>query len=69
MSNHMYVSYLVRFWQEETGGEPQTPWRGEVESVQTGQKWQLNSLSDLSQFIQSQVEVQPPSISEKAGNH
>jgi hypothetical protein len=59
MSNQpdAYNSYLVRFWQECDGKKPEGGWRGEVESVQTSQKWQFYHLSDLLQFIQAQAEV------------
>jgi hypothetical protein len=59
MSNQpeAYNSYLVRFWQEADGIKPKGGWRGEIESVQTSQKWQFHHLSDLLQFIQAQAEI------------
>ncbi len=52
-----YSSYLVRFWWEDKGREPEGAWRGEVESVQTGHKWQFHHLSGMLQFIQAQMET------------
>jgi hypothetical protein len=64
MKHQPYVSYLVRFWREDSEEAPEDGWRGEVESVQTGQKWRLHSLNDFMQFIQAQVEVHTPGFSE-----
>ena len=47
----VYNSYLVRFWREDGGGEPDGEWRGEVESIQTGQKWQFIKLETMAQFL------------------
>jgi hypothetical protein len=55
MKHESYHSYLLRFWQEDCGGEPDKIWRGEVESIQTGQKWQFNSLDDLFRFLRRKM--------------
>ena len=62
-----YISYLVRFWWEDTGGEPKEGWRGELESIQTGQKWQFSYLNDMVQFLQTQMEDNSSEISDQNG--
>lgn len=51
-----YNSYLVRFWREGDREKPEGEWHGEVESVQTGHKWQFHHLIEMMQFIQTQAE-------------
>ncbi len=57
MKHEPYYSYLVRFWQEDGDGESQLRWRGEVQSIQTGQKRQFNSLPAMVRYLQLQVEL------------
>ena len=64
MTHQPYVSYLVRFWLDDSEEEPEAGWHLEVESVQTAQKWRLHSLSDLTQFIQAQIDLNTPTVSE-----
>jgi hypothetical protein len=45
----------MRFWREDYGGKPEKNWHGEVESIQTGQKWQFNNLEELFRFLQTHV--------------
>jgi hypothetical protein len=52
-----YASYLLRLWQESSEQTSESQWRLEVESVQTGQKWRLESLQDLLEFIQAEIDV------------
>lgn len=58
-----YCSFLLRFWREESGGEPSAT-QIEVESVQTGKKWVFSdlellaaTLQDFSQFIDENRET------------
>lgn len=51
-----YHSYLVRFWREDVGVEPEGEWRGEVESVQTGHKWRFDSLEAMAQFLNTEAQ-------------
>lgn len=50
-----YASYLIRLWREQTPGKAPTCF-GEVESVQTGQKWAFTSLRALHDFLQARIE-------------
>jgi len=45
-----YQSFLLRLWQEEEVGR--TAWHGEVESIQTGQKWKFADPEKLLAFLQ-----------------
>ncbi len=53
-----YSSFLVRLWQEEEAGTPAT-WHGEVESIQTGRKWQFDSLELTIGFLRIQILTDP----------
>jgi hypothetical protein len=55
MKHEPYISFLVRIWWEDTGGEPKEIWHGEVESIQTGQKWQFGELRDMVTFLRTQI--------------
>ncbi len=50
MKDQSYKSFLVRLWWENEGGEPEGGWQGEVESIQTGQKWQISDLETIFHF-------------------
>lgn len=52
MKHEQYNSYLVRLWRENIGSGAEGSCRSEVESIQTGQIWQFNSLEELSRFLQ-----------------
>ncbi len=56
MKSDLYQSYLVRFWQKAQGEEPTISWCGEMESIQTGQKWQFSSFTSMMQYFQKQME-------------
>ena len=54
-----YMSFLIRLWQEEK--EPGVPesiddWQGEIEHIQTGQRWTFDSLEALLEFVRQQTE-------------
>ncbi|GIK40896.1 MAG: hypothetical protein BroJett011_47290 [Chloroflexota bacterium] len=59
---NQYKSFLLRLWQEGEA-EPSAAWRGEVESIQTGQKWQFDSLTTVFELLQTTIleEPTPPS--------
>jgi hypothetical protein len=67
MSHDLYRSYLIRFWRESISHDPEVCWRGEVESVQTGQKWQFSDLRDMLRFIQKKVELPSSNNPDKSG--
>jgi hypothetical protein len=53
-----YTSFLIRLWRE-TNPEAQTPpadWRGEVEHIQSGQRWTFNTLDELMDFLRQHAE-------------
>ncbi len=56
-----YVSYLLRFWQEES----QTPhhsavWRFSLENVQTGARHGFSDFETLIAFLYAQLASAPP---------
>jgi len=52
-----YVSFLVRLWREPTLELPEQTagWQGEVERIQTGQRWEFDTLDRLLSFLRRQV--------------
>ncbi|HUF38548.1 MAG TPA: hypothetical protein VMN57_08495 [Anaerolineales bacterium] len=42
-----YQSFLVRIWQDQQGDASLTPWRIQVQSIQTGKTWALEDLGLL----------------------
>lgn len=48
-----YHSYLLRLWQEESGGYPQ--WRATLESAQSGEIYRFASLETLLAFLRRQA--------------
>jgi hypothetical protein len=65
-----YVSFLIRLWREATlhqsasppelggteGGQEGAPdWQGEVEHIQTGERWTFSTLDELLGFLRRQV--------------
>lgn len=57
-----YASFLIRLWREATpplsgegeGGEV-SDWQGEVEHIQTGERWTFSTLDELLGFLRRQV--------------
>ncbi len=51
----VYASFLLRLWREEeqeAGRERAfTDWHSQVEHIQSGQKWEFDTLSDLLSFF------------------
>ena len=49
-----YKSFLLRVWQEGEA-ESSPAWHGEVESIQTGQKWEFGDLDSLFEFLRNWI--------------
>ncbi|MBC8492368.1 MAG: hypothetical protein H8D43_01180 [Chloroflexi bacterium] len=52
-----YVSFLVRLWRETNPErtEPVTGWQGEVEHIQSGQRWTFDTLDETLSFMRRRV--------------
>jgi len=48
-----YLSYLLRLWPVEDGGERM--WRASLESARSGQRTGFASLDDLFDFLEQQI--------------
>ncbi|MGD9029421.1 MAG: hypothetical protein PVG25_06380 [Anaerolineae bacterium] len=48
-----YASYLVRLWREVDTGQHHTAadWQGEIEHIQTGERWAFSTLNTLLDFL------------------
>jgi hypothetical protein len=48
-----YASFLVRLWRsdEPQPDEPVGDWQGEVEHIQSGQRWRFASLAGLNRIL------------------
>jgi hypothetical protein len=46
-----YMSFLIRLWREEDGEEANVAhspgWQGEVEHIQSGQRWNVENLQEM----------------------
>lgn len=53
-----YVSFLVRLWREPASELPEQTagWQGEVEHIQSGERWTFDGLDQLFASIRRQVE-------------
>ena len=53
-----YASFLVRLWREGDPGlsAPTAGWQGEVEHIQTGQRWAFRTLDELLGFLRRRAE-------------
>ncbi len=52
-----YLSFLVRLWHEpntESSVQP-THWKGEVEHIQSGQRWTFETLDEVLSFLRQRV--------------
>jgi hypothetical protein len=47
-----YASYLLRVWWE---GEGREAWQGELESIQSGQRWRFADLEAMFDFLRAQI--------------
>lgn len=53
-----YKSFLLRLWQEDRTATPPI-WRGEIESIQTGQKWEFDSPELITVILQTRILAAP----------
>jgi hypothetical protein len=53
-----YVSFLIRLWRERSLEHPEevADWQGDIEHIQTGQRWTFGTLDELLSFLRRQVE-------------
>lgn len=51
-----YTSFLIRLWREAGASAPATDWHGEVEHIQTNQRWTFDSLDEVLNFLRRQAE-------------
>ncbi len=53
-----YISFLIRLWREPNSELPEQTagWQGEVEHIQSGQRWSFDGLEQLLASIRRQVE-------------
>jgi hypothetical protein len=47
-----YASYLLRIWRE---GDDLERWQGELESIQSGQRWRFARPESMIGFLQTQI--------------
>ena len=52
-----YLSYLLRLWQTESGGEG--VWRASLEDPRTGERKGFANLTDLFTFLEQEVSYTP----------
>lgn len=52
-----YASFLIRLWREHDPRVPASPaeWQGEVEHIQSGQKWRFARIEEALEFLQSHI--------------
>lgn len=53
LQNHIYRSYLIRFWQSNEQG----CWRASAQCVQTGTTLLFGTVNELLTFLQAEVEA------------
>jgi hypothetical protein len=56
-----YMSFLVRLWREQPGDDLPCDWRGELEQIQTGIRWNFSTHCELLTFLH-QLTVAPQMI-------
>ena len=63
-----YLSFLVRLWHEPNMESPAQiiRWRGEVEHIQSGQRWSYETLDEVLSFLRKQVS--DPEISSRSAD-
>jgi hypothetical protein len=56
-----YSSFLIRLWREASSveSEPEAEWRVEVEHIQSGQSWTLDTLDEMLACIRCLAEHPP----------
>lgn len=53
-----YVSFLVRLWREVSGEglDRSANWHSEVEHIQTGERWDFETLQELLDFLRCEAQ-------------
>lgn len=53
-----YASFLIRLWREADGDAASEPadWRGEIEHIQTGERWNFETRTQLLDFLRRETE-------------
>jgi len=53
-----YASFLIRLWREESADPAKTPadWHSEVEHIQTGERWEFETVDQLLDFLRSHTD-------------
>lgn len=59
-----YRSFLIRVWSEPQVGFPaaQANWQGEVEHIQSGERWTFATMDALLAFLRGQGDVAADSV-------
>jgi hypothetical protein len=52
-----YASFLVRLWREESAdlSQKSVMWESEVEHIQTGERWEFDTLDQMLAFLRREV--------------
>lgn len=58
MNSTRYASFLVRMWceRDQASAPPTEVWQGEVEHIQTSQRWTFNTLDELLALLHRRLE-------------
>jgi hypothetical protein len=53
-----YASFLIRLWREQNAGPAceAVDWQSEVEHIQTGERWEFDTLEGLLSFLRRETE-------------
>ena len=51
-----YKSFLLRLWRETNDQSPRTDWRAEIEHIQSGERWGFNTLDEMLEFLQQEMD-------------
>jgi hypothetical protein len=65
-SERVYLSYLLRMWQSENGGN--RVWLASLESPLTGERRGFSNLQALFDYLCVQTGVNPPNLCELKGD-
>jgi hypothetical protein len=57
-SPQAYASFLVRMWRDGNEKHPENKagWQGELEHIQSGERWAFNSLEELLALLKREAE-------------
>lgn len=59
--HHQKHLFVVRMWQEPSATEPPGQWRGSVQHVPSGERAYFLHLTDMAEFMRSQL-ARPPLV-------